>query len=69
MVFKILLVVLTVLRLTWQTFISRLIFFCIYVAGTKRSGASLPAPGRTYSFPHLNILRKKINNKMDQTLF
>jgi len=67
MVFKMLLVVLTIL--TWQNFSSRLIFICIYVASTKRSGASLPAPGRTYSVPHLNILRKKINNTMDQTPF
>jgi hypothetical protein len=59
MVFKMLLVVLTILSLTSQNFISRLIFICIYVAGTKRSGASLRAPGRTYSLPHLNIPLKK----------
>jgi hypothetical protein len=69
MVFKVLLVVLIILSLTPQNFSSRLIFICIYVATTKRSGASLPAPGRTYSVPHLNILHKKINNKMDQTSF
>jgi len=69
MVFKMLLVVLKILSLTQQNFISRLIFICIYVAGTKRSGTSLPAPGRTYSVPHLNILRKKVNNIIDQSPF
>ena len=64
MVFKMLFVVLTILIPTSQNFISRLIFNCIYVVGTKRSGASLLAPGRTYSVPHLNIPLKKINNTM-----
>jgi hypothetical protein len=69
MMFKMLLVVFTILSLPSQNFISRLIFICIYVAGTKRSGASLPAPGPTYSVPHLNIPLKKINNTLDQSPF
>jgi len=66
MVFKMLLIVLTILSLTSQNFISSLIFTSIYVVVTKRNGVSLPAPGRTYSVPHLNIPHKKINNTMDQ---
>jgi hypothetical protein len=65
MVFKMLVIVFKILSLTSQNFISKLILIFIYVAGTKRSGASLLAPGRIYSVPHLNILLKKINNMMD----